>query len=177
MPDELLDVVNDADVVTTQALRSTVHERGLQHRGVHVLLFTSEGKLLIQKRSANRRQYASLLDCSVSEHVKAGENYAEAAQRGLLEELGIGGITLQPLVKFKLTYGLNDIETSVVLEGYTDSTEVHTDPEEVDSVHWLSTDELKTRMDWQNSEFSGWFLEIMHWYWGEPSELTILEKW
>jgi isopentenyldiphosphate isomerase len=177
MPDELLDVVDDADVVTTQALRSTVHERGLQHRGVHVLLFTSEGKLLIQKRSANRRQYASLLDCSVSEHVKAGESYQEAAQRGLLEELGVNNTTVQPLVKFKMNYGQNDNEISVVYEGCTSPPEILSDPDEIDSVQWLSMDELKVRMEKQKEEYSGWFLEIMNWYWGKPSALTILQSW
>jgi isopentenyldiphosphate isomerase len=87
MPDELLDVVDEADRVTGQAPRSTVHELGLLHRGVHVLLLSPNGDLLVQKRSAQRRQYASLLDCSTSEHVKAGESYEQAAGRGLLEEL------------------------------------------------------------------------------------------
>jgi isopentenyl-diphosphate delta-isomerase type 1 len=177
MPDELLDVVNDADAVTSQSMRSVVHERGLLHRGVHILLFTPDGKLLIQKRSANRRQYASLWDCSVSEHVKAGESYHKAAQRGLQEELGVTGIDLQPLVKFKMNYGQNDNEISIVFQSHTDSNEVYPDPVEIDSVHWLSVDELKNMMDRENSEFSGWFLEIMHWYWGKPSALIVLQRW
>ena len=177
MPDELLDVVNDADAVTIQSMRSVVHERGLLHRGVHILLFTPDGNLLIQKRSANRRQYASLWDCSVSEHVKAGESYQEAAERGLLEELGITSVTLQPLVKYKMNYGQNDNEISVVFQGCTDSTKVCPDPVEIDSVHWLSVDELKSMMDRENSEFSGWFLEIMHWYRGKPSALIVLQRW
>jgi isopentenyl-diphosphate delta-isomerase type 1 len=177
LQDELLDVVDDADVVTTQALRSTVHERGLQHRGVHVLLFTPDGNLLIQKRSANRRQYASLLDCSVSEHVKAGESYQEAAQRGLLEELGVNNTTVQPLVKFKMNYGQNDNEISVVYKGSTRSPEIFTDHDEIDSVQWLSMDELKNLMEMQNPKFTDWFLEIMQWYWGKSSALTVLQKW
>ncbi len=177
MADELLDVVNDTDEVESQSMRSVVHEQGLLHRGVHVLLFTPEGELLIQKRSADRSQYASLWDCSVSEHVKAGESYHEAAQRGLQEELGITGVDLQPLVKFKLNYGRNDNEISVVFEGRTVPTEMHPDPIEIESIHWLSLEELNTRMEEQKREFCGWFLEIMNWYWRKPSVLSILEKW
>ena len=54
MADELLDVVNDNDEVTGQAMRSMVHQQGLQHRGVHVFLFNAQGEMLIQKRSADR---------------------------------------------------------------------------------------------------------------------------
>lgn len=177
MADELLDVVNDMDKVKSQSMRSVVHEQGLLHRGVHVLLFTPEGDLLIQKRSADRSQYASLWDCSVSEHVKASESYEQAAERGLQEELNIRGISLRPLVKFKLNYGQSDNEISIVFEGHTDSTDIYHDPVEIESIHWLSMDELKTRMGVQKREFFGWFREIMHWYWGEPSALTVLQKW
>jgi isopentenyl-diphosphate delta-isomerase type 1 len=177
MPDEMLDVVNDADEVTTQSMRSVVHELGLLHRGAHVFLFTPEGDLLIQKRSADRPQYASLWDCSVSEHVKAGESYQEAAERGLREELGVKGIALQPLVKFKLNYGQNDNEISVVYKGCASSPEIFPDPDEIDSVLWLSMDELKNLMEMQNPKFSAWFLEIMQWYWGKSTVLTVLHKW
>ena len=92
MTDELLDIVDDQDVVIDRQMRSRAHELGLQHRGVHVLLFTPENKMLIQKRSADRVQAPSALDCSISEHVKSGESYFDAATRGLQEELGLTGL-------------------------------------------------------------------------------------
>src|SRR5690606_41586717 len=92
MTEELLDIVDDNDHVIGQESRTIVHQRGLQHRGVHVFLFTDDGKMLIQKRSADRAASPSLLDCSISEHVKAGEDYHDAAIRGMKEELGVEGI-------------------------------------------------------------------------------------
>lgn len=176
MPDEMLDVVDDEDVVIGQAARPAVHEHGLLHRGVHVFLFSPEGRLLIQKRSASRAQYASLWDCSVSEHVTTGENYLQAAGRGLLEELGSTGVTLRPLVKFKLVYGENDNEISVLFEGRTDLIELHPDPEEIESIQWIKMDELATWMKDRRHEFSRWFVEIMNWYWNEPTEIEVLES-
>jgi len=87
--EEQFDVINEQDEVIGQAARSAVHARGLWHRGAHVLLFDNGGRLLVQKRSADRVASPSLLDCSVSEHVKAGESYPDAARRGLKEELGV----------------------------------------------------------------------------------------
>ena len=98
MPDELFDVVNEEDVVIGQELRSIVHQRGLWHRGVHVLLFTREGKLLVQQRSKNRPHAPLALDCSVSEHVKAGEDYLTAAMRGMKEEMNVEGALKRPSV-------------------------------------------------------------------------------
>jgi len=79
MSDELFDIVNDDDLVIGQETRSIVHQRGLWHRGAHVFLFTSGGKLLVQQRSKDRAHSPLMLDCSVSEHVKAGEDYYTAA--------------------------------------------------------------------------------------------------
>ena len=63
--DELLDIVDDNDDVIGQELRSIIHQRGLQHRGVHVFLFTGDGKLLVQKRSKDRAASPSAWDCSI----------------------------------------------------------------------------------------------------------------
>lgn len=89
MPDELFDVVDEQDHVIGQETRSLVHRRGLWHRGVHVFLFTRAHKLLVQQRSKDRLQAPLAWDCSVSEHVKAGEDYYSAAMRGLKEEMGV----------------------------------------------------------------------------------------
>ena len=110
--DELLDIVNDEDIVTGQEMRSTVHQLGLQHRGVHVFLFTADGKMLVQKRSADRAESPSMLDCSVSEHVKAGESYLDAAMRGMKEEMGVDGIEIKPLVKFRMNYGSTTMKSA-----------------------------------------------------------------
>ena len=74
----------------------------------------------MQQRGRHRETFPLALDCSVSEHVKAGENYQQAAHRGLAEELGIQGVPIHPLVKFKMVYGPNDFEICVLYEGRVD---------------------------------------------------------
>src|SRR5258706_13787017 len=115
--DELLDIVNIEDGVVDLQMCSTVQQLGLQQRGIHVFLFIENGKFLVQKRSANRASSPSMLDCSVSEHVKAGESYLDAAIRGMKEEMGVQGIELKPLVTFRMNYGPNDNEISTLYEG------------------------------------------------------------
>ncbi len=171
--DELLDIVNDEDLVTGQAMRSTVHQLGLQHRGAHVFLFTSDGKMLIQKRSADRAASPSMLDCSVSEHVKAGESYLNAAVRGMKEELGVDEIEIKPLVKFRMNYGINDNEISVLYEGVVDPDKVKFDPIEIEEVNYYSVDELQEMMKEDNVKFCGWFVELLNWYLGKPAKMSL----
>jgi isopentenyl-diphosphate delta-isomerase len=174
MPEEFLDIVNDLDIVVGRALRSTVHEAGLQHRGVHVFLFTEDGKMLVQKRSADRALSPSLLDCSVSEHVQSGESYLEAAMRGLKEELGLEGVELQPLGKIKMEYGPNDFEISRIYEGRVEPGLVRFDPKEIAEIRLMSLDEIRAGIANQKRIFCGWFVEIMNWYSGQPSRLTVI---
>jgi isopentenyl-diphosphate delta-isomerase type 1 len=174
MADELLDVVNDEDVVTGQAMRSVVHQKGLQHRGVHVFLFNEQGKMLIQKRSADRVNSPSLLDCSVSEHVKSGESYFEAAVRGLKEEMGVEGIELKPLGKIQMEYGPNDNEISVIYEGRVNPQQVKFDPGEISEVKFMSLDEIKAGIVLEKRSYCGWFVELMNWYFGQAARLKVM---
>ena len=174
--DELLDVVSDEDIVIDQQMRSAVHQLGLQHRGAHVFLFTRDGKMLIQKRSADRAASPSRLDCAVSEHVKAGESYLDAALRGMKEEMGVTGIEIHPLVTFRMNYGLNDNEISRLYKGIVEPEKVRFDPVEIAEIGYYSIDELKTMMDAEKVKFCGWFVQILNWYLGNPSEMVVLEE-
>jgi isopentenyldiphosphate isomerase len=176
MPDELLDVVDDDDLVTGQAMRAAVHQRGLQHRGVHIFLVTPDGKLIVQQRGKQRGLCPLALDCSVSEHVKAGESYPEAAKRGLAEELGIRHARLHALIKFKMDYGPNDREICQLYEGVVDPDMIHFDPVEVEGISCHSLAELEAFIQDGEVAFSGWFVQLIHWYLGKPSELQVLKN-
>ena len=173
MADELLDIVNDKDIVIGQEMRSTAHQLGLQHRGVHIFLFTPDGKMLVQKRSADRASFPSALDCSVSEHVKAGESYLDAALRGMKEEMGVEGIEIKPLVKFRMNYGMNDNEISTLYEGLVDPAEVKFDPIEIEEINYYSVKELQEMIQGGNIKFCGWFVELLNWYLGRPAKMNL----
>lgn len=174
MPDELLDIVNDADTVTGQEMRSIVHQLGLQHRGVHVFLFNERGEMLIQKRSADRANSPSLLDCSVSEHVKAGESYLEAAARGLKEEMGVEGIEISLRGKIQMEYGRNDNEISKIYEGKLNGKQVNFDPGEIAEVKFMSLDDIKIGITQTPELYCYWFTQLMNWYFGHAARLNVM---
>jgi isopentenyl-diphosphate delta-isomerase type 1 len=177
MPDELLDVVNDDDVAIAQEMRSVVHRHGLQHRGVHVFLVNSEGQLLVQQRGRQQDTFPLALDCSVSEHVKAGEDYHQAADRGMAEELGLQGVRIRALVKFKMVYGPNDFEICRLYEGSANPIQVRFDPMEVEGIAYYHLKELEALIQSGEVAFSGWFVQLINWYSGKPSELQVLRTY
>lgn len=175
MHEEFLDIVNEADVVIGKETRKKVHEIGLWHRGVHVFLFDKDGKMLIQKRSADRASNPLRLDCSVSEHVQSGEDYLEAAIRGLKEEMGVENIQIKKLAKFRMNYGINDNEISELYEGIVEPNDVKFDSEEIESISYVSMNELRKMLKENESKFCYWFVEILKLYWGEKANMYRME--
>lgn len=152
-----------------------VHRDGLQHRGVHVFLFAPHGRLIVQQRSRDRETSPLSLDCSVSEHVRAGEDFLQAAVRGLNEELGVDGIDLQPVITFKMQYGPNDNEISRLYEGTLDPARIEFDPVEVERVMEYDLSELLELTRGGKIAVSYWLKQLIFWAMGGPAELHILE--
>ena len=95
--DELFDVVDEQDCVIDQATRQEVHDKGLLHRAVHILVFNKKHDCLLQKRSALKDRHPGVWDSSAAGHLDAGEDYETAARRELEEELGITDTPLIPV--------------------------------------------------------------------------------
>jgi isopentenyldiphosphate isomerase len=144
---------------------------------VHVFLVNPQGKLLVQQRSRQRKLFPLAMDCSVSEHVKAGENYRQAARRGISEELGIQPGRLNALVKFSMIYGVNDLETSILYEGMLGSPQMKFDPQEVEQIAFFNLAELEEMINSKEYLFSRWFVQLISWYLRKPSELNIIRTY
>jgi isopentenyldiphosphate isomerase len=95
-------VVDDQNRFVRWTERAEIHALRLPHRSTQVLLFDSQQRLVLQKRSAHKATYAGYWDASSSGHVeepdyadasKPDEDldglYARVAHRELEEELGV----------------------------------------------------------------------------------------
>jgi isopentenyl-diphosphate delta-isomerase type 1 len=87
--EEYLEVVDECNQVIGLASRKEIHKKGLRHRSVHIFIFNTKGDLYLQKRSLHKDQYPEHWDTSAAGHTDPGESPIEAAQRELLEELGL----------------------------------------------------------------------------------------
>ncbi|GFO74117.1 16S rRNA (adenine1518-N6/adenine1519-N6)-dimethyltransferase [Bathymodiolus platifrons methanotrophic gill symbiont] len=89
MNQELIAVVDENDQFIENQPRNKVHQLGLRHRAVHILLFNNDQQLFLQKRSLSKDINAGLWDTSAAGHVDAGESYDICAHRETIEELGV----------------------------------------------------------------------------------------
>ena len=69
--------------------REAVHRDGDWHRSAHVWIFTSDRRLLFQRRAADKDTWPARLDASVGGHYHAGESAEEGVRREAREELGL----------------------------------------------------------------------------------------
>ena len=160
---ELFETFDDQGRSLGLVPRPEVHRRGLLHRAAHVLVFRSNGALLVQRRAPDKDLYPDLLDFSVGEHLRPGESFEEGALRGLHEELGVSGIPVESYGKrFLLEHidegnGVHDREETVVFKAVYDGP-VKADPAEVAEVLEMRPDELRREVRANPDRFTEWFV-------------------
>ena len=97
--DELIDILTpEGKPAHKTALKSEAHKYGWFHATVHIWLFTSDEKILLQKRALTKKVFPGLWDISVAGHIGAGEEILVAAKREVFEEIGLN-IEAKDLIK------------------------------------------------------------------------------
>jgi len=95
-------VVDEDDNVIGKASREECHKgNSLIHRSVYVFVINGKNEVFLQKRSKMKDLYPGYYTGSATGHVDYGETYEDAAKRELKEELGIEGVPLTFVCKFK----------------------------------------------------------------------------
>ena len=161
---ELLDIVDENNKVIGQAMRGEAHKKGHIHRALSVLIINSKGQILLQQRSDKSKVHPLSWDLSTSEHVLAGESYADAGKRSLKEELGIDAeieiVTKEVLQKRE--YEINgekhlEYEIVLMLKGVHEGP-FNIDPVEVFKVEFFSVEDIE-KMKSSGVKFTPWFLD------------------
>ena len=144
--EDIFDVVNEHDEVIGREPRSVVHVRGLRHRAAHVLVFNAAGKVFLQLRSMTKDNNPGVWDSSCSGHVDAGETYVVAAERELMEEIGL--LVEQPLEPLFKLDACEDTGMEFCWVYRTQSEgPFDLNPEEIDEGRWFSAQELTEQLD------------------------------
>lgn len=113
---------------------------------VHVCLFDSQGRMLIQRRTENKHIWPGLWDVTVGGGVDAGETTRQGAEREVREELGyaldLSG--LRPSVTVNFAGGFDDFFIAV---RDLDIDALSLQAEEVSAVRWVTLEELLAMVD------------------------------
>ncbi|MCH5324157.1 MAG: NUDIX domain-containing protein [Eubacterium sp.] len=119
---------------------------GYYHLAVHVCIFNSEGKMLIQQRQPFKAGWSGMWDVSVGGSAVAGDTSTSAAHRETLEELGadISFENARPVITIHYDEGFDDIYT---VHADLDIDKLTLQPEEVKTVKWATADEIIAMID------------------------------
>ena len=156
MSEDIFDVVNEHDEVIDQQPRSVVHAQGLRHRAAHVLVFNSAGAAFLQLRSQSKDNHPGVWDNACSGHVDAGESYAVAAERELMEEIGL--LVESPLEELYKLEACPENGMEFVTVFMTESEgPFELNPEEIDGGRWMTPTDIKTALLAEPKKYSPTF--------------------
>lgn len=145
MNQELIAVVDKNDQFIENKPRHLVHQLGLRHRAVHILVFNDQQQLFLQKRSLNKDINAGLWDTSAAGHVDAGESYAVCAHRETVEELGVcvdASLTFLFKLPAKHETGMEFVQVYRSLHNGPFTLE----PREIDGGQWFNQKDITQRV-------------------------------
>lgn len=140
--DELLDLVNENDEVIGEVWRSeTVGHPELIFREVGILICDKNKRLLLQRRSYNKKSYPGHWIITAGGHVGKGKNPEDEAHKELKEEMGID-VPLKFAFKILMTYpGNRSIAYGYV--GEYNGNDFIIQKEEVEEARFFSKEEFE----------------------------------
>lgn len=148
---------SDNQIGTLEKLRAH-SSGGSLHRAFSVFVFDRAGRTLLQRRATTKYHSPGLWSNTCCSHPRPGEDTLAAAHRRLREELGFD-CPLQKAFTFiyKAPVGnnLTEWEYDYVYLGEYDG-EVKPNPAEVDSVRWVSLEELASDTRLNPSNYTEW---------------------
>jgi len=134
------------------------HVLGKLHRAFSVFIFNSEGDLLLQQRALDKYHSGGQWTNTCCSHPRLGEKTIDAANRRLMEEMGMH---CSLTYAFNFTYkaalmdGIEEHEYDHVYFGISDELPVP-NPEEVSSFKYLSMAALESDIATNPEKYTEW---------------------
>jgi isopentenyl-diphosphate delta-isomerase len=152
-------LIDEADAAVGEGEKLDVHRTGTLHRAFSVFAFNAAGELLLQRRALSKYHSGGLWTNTCCGHPRPGEGTADAAQRRLREELGIGCGELQPAGVLRYRAEIKDLVENELdhLLVTTVSGEPDPNPDEVVEWRFVDPDELSAWIDERPEDFTAWF--------------------
>ena len=157
---EFVVLVDEQDNAIGKMEKQQAHIEGLLHRAFSIFIFNSENKLLLQKRASSKYHCGGLWTNSCCSHPRENENIQDAANRRLVEEMGMQ-CSLKPIFTFmykaEFDNGLIEHEFDHVFFGESNQTP-NINTEEVEAYRYISMDALQQEIKEFPEKFTPWFI-------------------
>jgi isopentenyl-diphosphate delta-isomerase len=170
-PTERVVLLDEAGQATGTVDKLSAHlPPGHLHLAFSIFLFTSDGRLLLQRRASSKYHFAGLWSNSCCGHPRPGELVESAGRRRLNEELGVS-CRLDEVGQFRYharddQSGLHEHENVHVLAGVSDA-RVFPDPLEIGDVRVVDRERLQRTLFSNPEVYTPWL----------PVAFTVVADW
>ncbi len=157
-------LVDEGDNAIGTMEKMEAHRKGMLHRAFSVILFNSNGEMLLQKRAAKKYHSGGLWTNTCCSHPLPNESTRDASRRRLMQEMGIN---LQPTFAFKFIYktdldhNLVEHEYDHVYIGAFDGIPV-INKTEVDEWKFMNLHSLRMDIEKSPGAYTEWFKLILN---------------
>lgn len=126
--------------------RGAHFEPDTYHLVVHVCIFNTEGKMLIQKRQEDKEGWPGMWDLTVGGSAISGETVQMAAERETLEEIGleVNLSRYRPSLTMSFKNGFDDY---FLIHMDIDTASLTVPSFEVEQVKWAGLDDILSMID------------------------------
>jgi len=187
LTEEYVIVVDQNDVPIGIEEKVKCHlPNGKLHRAFTALLFDLTGKLLLTKRSEDKMLWPGDWDGTVASHPRKSEEYANAGERRLLEEIGVS-CQLEYLFKFEYHVPYKNVGSENEICGtligiVEDPSNIKPIKEEISDIKWVSPDEILSQLKNNSSNYCPWMALALYFLADLktkilPKHKTVLEEW
>ena len=139
------------------------HRRGLLHRAVSIFVFNDKNELLLQKRAVDKYHSSKKWTNTCCTHPSPRETPLMAAQRRLIEEMGLVATLTEA---FTFSYradvgnGLTENEFDHIFFGVSNQNP-NPNPTEVADWNWVTVEELEQELIKNPKEYSPWLRQCL----------------
>lgn len=158
-------LVDENDQPIGSAPKLEVHERGLLHRAVSLLLRDNTGRFLLQRRADAKYHSGGLWSNTCCGHPRPGESIEHAALRRLRAEMGILECRVRRVSSFlyrtAVGNGLVEHEVDHVVVGEWTG-EPAPDPSEVSEWRWMTEAALHEDLAVNPGRYTPWLADVLH---------------
>jgi isopentenyl-diphosphate delta-isomerase len=151
-------LVDMEDNVLGTMEKMDAHVLGRLHRAFSIFIFNSNGELLLQQRALDKYHSGGKWTNSCCSHPRLGEKTIDAANRRLMEEMGM---ECELQYAFNFTYkaemleGIEEYEYDHVYFGISDEVPIP-DPREVAAYRYLSLDDVANAIEKNPADYTAW---------------------
>jgi len=160
---EFVILVDNNDNEIGQMEKMEAHRKGLLHRAISVFICNSKGDWLLQRRAPNKYHSNGLWSNTCCSHPFPGETNINAANRRLMEEMGLKA-EIKEIFQFiysaNLDNDLSEHELDHVFLGITDE-KPDINPNEVSEWKYLNYSDLVYDIEHLPEKYSIWLKKIM----------------